>query len=70
VRTSAGPKPTSLIVSNALPKGVHTFDPVDGVWVTETRCALPVAMALRESLIEIAAAPLKRLAPVSTRLPS
>ena len=25
----------ALIVSNALPKGVHTFDHVDGVWVTE-----------------------------------
>jgi hypothetical protein len=28
----------ALIVSNALPKGVHTFDHVDGIWVTETRC--------------------------------
>jgi len=46
----------ALIVSNALPKGVHTFDHVDGVWVTDTRCAVPVAIALRQSLIEIAAA--------------
>ncbi|MFZ5693953.1 MAG: DUF2130 domain-containing protein [Pseudomonadota bacterium] len=46
----------ALIVSNALPKGVHSFDHVDGVWVTETRCAIPVAIALRQSLIEIAAA--------------
>lgn len=46
----------ALIVSNALPKGVHSFDHVDGIWVTESRCAVPVAIALRQSLIEIAAA--------------
>jgi hypothetical protein len=46
----------ALIVSNALPKGVHSFDHVDGIWVTESRCAVPVAMALRHSLIEIATA--------------
>ncbi len=46
----------ALIVSNALPRSVHTFDHVDGIWVTETRCAIPVAIALRQSLIEIAAA--------------
>jgi hypothetical protein len=45
----------ALIISNALPKGVHTFNHVDGIWVTESRCAIPVAMALRQSLIEIAA---------------
>lgn len=46
----------ALIVSNALPKGVHSFDHVDGIWVTELRCAVPVAIALRQSLIEIASA--------------
>lgn len=46
----------ALIVSSALPKGVHTFDHVEGIWVTEPRCAVPVAMALRQSLLEIAAA--------------
>jgi hypothetical protein len=45
----------ALIVSNALPRGVHTFDHVDGIWVTNSRCAIPVAIALRQSLIEIAA---------------
>jgi hypothetical protein len=44
----------ALIISNALPKGVHTFDHIDGVWITESRCAIPVAMVLRQSLIEIA----------------
>ena len=46
----------ALIVTQALPKGVERFDQIDGVWVTEPRCAVPVAMALRQTLIEIAAA--------------
>jgi hypothetical protein len=29
----------ALIVSQALPKGVEAFDFIDGVWVTESRCA-------------------------------
>jgi hypothetical protein len=45
----------ALIVSNTLPRGVHTFDYVDGVWVTEARCAIPVAIALRQSLMELSA---------------
>jgi hypothetical protein len=44
----------ALLISNALPKGVTAFDQVDGVWVAEHRCAIPVAIALRQSLIEIA----------------
>ena len=44
----------ALLVSNVLPKGVTAFDHVDGIWVAETRCAVPVAIALRQSLIEIA----------------
>lgn len=44
----------ALIVSQALPKGVESFDSVDGVWVTGPRCALPVASALRETLIQMA----------------
>ncbi|WP_296578081.1 DUF2130 domain-containing protein [Phreatobacter sp.] len=46
----------ALIVSNALPKGVETFDQVDGVWVTEPRCMIPVALALRQTLVELASA--------------
>lgn len=46
----------AIIVSNALPKGVHTFDHADGVWVTDVRCAVPLAIALRHSLLEIASA--------------
>lgn len=44
----------ALLVSNALPKGVTAFDHIDGIWVAEPRCAIPVAIALRQSLIEIA----------------
>jgi hypothetical protein len=46
----------ALLVSNALPKGVQTFDYVDGVWVTDSKSAIPVAICLRQSLIELAAA--------------
>ncbi|MDA9451297.1 MULTISPECIES: DUF2130 domain-containing protein [unclassified Bradyrhizobium] len=43
----------ALIVSQALPKNVEHFDFIDGVWVTHPRCALPVAIALRQSLLEV-----------------
>ncbi|MBN9353674.1 MAG: DUF2130 domain-containing protein, partial [Hyphomicrobium denitrificans] len=46
----------SLLVTSALPKGVVAFDLIDGVWVAETRCALAVAVVLRQSLIELAMA--------------
>jgi hypothetical protein len=45
----------SLLISQALPKGVVAFDLVDGVWVSESRCAVPIAMALRQSLIDLSA---------------
>lgn len=43
----------ALLVTNVLPKGVVAFDMVDGVWVTEVRYAIPVAIILRQSLIEL-----------------
>ena len=46
----------SLIVSQALPKGVQTFEYIDGVWVTDPKCAVAVAVALRESLVALSAA--------------
>ncbi len=46
----------AIIVSAALPKDVDSFDLIDDVWVTEPRYAIPVAIALRQSLIELAAA--------------
>ncbi len=46
----------AIIVSQVLPKGVETFDQIDGVWVTSPRCIVPVAIAIRHSLVEVAAA--------------
>jgi hypothetical protein len=43
----------ALVVSNALPKQVETFDFVEGIWVAHPRCALAVAVALRQSLIAV-----------------
>jgi hypothetical protein len=44
----------AMIVSSALPKGVESFDLIDGVWVVEPRFAMPLAIALRQSLIDVA----------------
>ena len=44
----------AILVSRALPKEVLGFDFIDGVWVVEPRCAVPVAIALRQSLLEVA----------------
>jgi len=46
----------AVIVSQALPKSVETFDLIDGVWVAHPRAALPIAVTLRHTLIEIATA--------------
>lgn len=46
----------AVIVSTVLPKDVESFDLVDRVWVTHPRCAIPIAIALRYSLTELAAA--------------
>jgi hypothetical protein len=46
----------AVIVTQALPKGVETFGHVDGVWVTGTRTFLPLAVALRHTLLELALA--------------
>lgn len=43
----------ALIVSQALPKHIEQFDLVEGVWVAHPRCALPVAVALRQGLIDV-----------------
>lgn len=44
----------ALIVSSALPKGVETFDFIDNVWVAKPPLAIPLAIALRESIISLA----------------
>ena len=45
----------ALIVSSALPKSVDGFDLIENVWVAEPRFAIPLAVALRQSLIDLAA---------------
>jgi hypothetical protein len=42
-----------VLVSQALPKGVETFDLLDGVWITSPRAAIPVATMLRQGLLEV-----------------
>jgi len=44
------------IVSTVVPKGCDGFDFIDGVWVIEPRCAIPVAVALRQGMLDLAAA--------------
>ena len=43
----------SVLVSQALPEGIETFDVVDGVWVTHPRAILPVATILRHTLLQV-----------------
>ena len=45
----------ALIVSSAVPREVQSFGLIDNVWVTEPRYAIPLAFALRQSLIDVAA---------------
>ena len=45
----------AVIISQALPKDVETFGLIDGVWVADPKVTLPVALSLRQSLIEVAA---------------
>ena len=46
----------AIIISQVLPKDIDTFGFTGGVWVADPKVALPVAMALRQTLIEVAAA--------------
>ena len=46
----------AVIVSQVLPKDIESFGIVDQVWVTHPKVALPVAIALRQTLLEIAGA--------------
>ncbi|TXI17292.1 MAG: DUF2130 domain-containing protein [Nitrosomonas sp.] len=44
----------AVIVSQSLPKGVETFEMIEGIWVAHPRVVLPVAMILRHSLLQVA----------------
>jgi hypothetical protein len=42
-----------VLVSQVLPKGVEAFDLIDGVWVASPRVIIPVAMMLRQGLLQL-----------------
>lgn len=44
----------AVIAATALPKDVESFDQIDGVWIVHPRYVLPLAMVLRQSLLEVA----------------
>jgi hypothetical protein len=44
----------AMIVSTALPPGIENFDLIDNVWVSDPRFAVPLAVVIRQSLIELA----------------
>ena len=46
----------AVIISQVLPKGVETFELIDGVWVVHPRAAIPVTTILRQTLLELAMA--------------
>ena len=45
-----------VLVSQVLPKGVETFNIIDGVWVAHPRCVIPVATILRNTLLQVSMA--------------
>src|SRR5690606_1121714 len=45
----------AVVASHVLPKVTETFNLIDGGWVTSFKCAVPVGVALRDTLIELAA---------------
>ena len=44
----------AVIVSQTMPKDVTHFDRMEGIWVSSLGCILPVANALRVSVVELA----------------
>lgn len=44
----------AVLVSQTMPRDVLHFDQMDGIWVSSLGCTLPVAIALRQALIELA----------------
>ncbi len=44
----------AVLVTQAMPPDVQHFNEVDGVWVSSLGCTLPVATALRASLVQLA----------------
>lgn len=43
----------AILVTQALPKGIETFGLLDGVWVTAPLYAVPLAVTMRHTLMEV-----------------
>ena len=43
----------AVLISQAMPPDVQHFNEVDGVWVSSLSCTVPVAVALRASLLQL-----------------
>jgi len=43
----------AVLVSTELPEGIKTFGLVDGVWVTSVAACIPLAMTLRQQLVQV-----------------
>lgn len=46
----------AVLATQTLPRDITLFDQMEGVWVSSLACTLPVAVALRQALIELARA--------------
>ena len=46
----------AVLVTQTLPRDVSLFDHIEGIWVSSLGCTLPVAVALRQAVIELARA--------------
>jgi hypothetical protein len=46
----------AVLVSRILPRGIDTFGNLEGIWITDARYVVPLAFALRQTLIEVSAA--------------
>lgn len=46
----------AVITSIALPEGIESFGTLDGIWVCAPRYAVPLAMSLRQGLVDVAGA--------------
>jgi len=43
----------AVLVSTELPEGIKTFGQLDGVWVTSVAACIPLAMTLRQQLVQV-----------------
>jgi hypothetical protein len=43
----------AVLVSTELPEGIKTFSQLDGVWVSSVAACIPLAMALRQQLVQV-----------------